>query len=334
MLQSYVANEATAWYHAREELRRFFERVLSRHREEVAPDGDPAHACSRWPRRAARRRARRIGAYLEQAALLGRRTAEMHLALAPNVEDAELHPRALLALDRRSKYQSMRNLVGKTLRLLRENLDRTPRAVMPMGRGLVDGQDQVLKVFEPYLTRRLTGLRIRTHGDYHLNQLLYTGKDFVLIDFEGLPGETLAERRRKHICLRDVASMIRSFHFAAPGRARDRGRTRRGSGGGRPLGRLLVPLGLRLLPALATWRRPPARLPARRRRHRPHPRHPRHPKSLPRAPRRARSLRRNHHHPFIGHHRARGALTRLRARGGGVAGSRGAGHSPGWGRVP
>jgi maltose alpha-D-glucosyltransferase/alpha-amylase len=109
----------------------------------------------------------------------------------------------------------MRNLVGKTLRLLRSNLDRLPPTVMPLGRQLLDGHERLLKLFEPFLTHRITGLRIRTHGDYHLNQLLYTGNNFVLIDFDGPPGETLAERRRKHICLRDVAGMIRSFHFAA-----------------------------------------------------------------------------------------------------------------------
>jgi maltose alpha-D-glucosyltransferase/alpha-amylase len=215
VLQSYVANEATAWYHAREELRRFFERVLSRHREEVANEGIPrtllALAATEPPPTARER----IGTYLEQAALLGRRTAEMHLALGGEVEEPSFTPEPYSALDRRSKYQSMRNLIGKTLRLLRENLHRLPPTVMPVGRKLLDGQDQLLKMFEPFLTRRLTGLRIRTHGDYHLNQLLYTGNNFVLIDFEGLPGETLAERRRKHICLRDVASMIRSFHFAA-----------------------------------------------------------------------------------------------------------------------
>jgi len=70
-------------------------------------------------------------------------------------------------------------------------------------------------MFEPFLHRRWSGLRIRTHGDFHLEQVLYTGRDFVIIDFEGPPAETLAERRRKHECLRDVAGMIRSFHYAA-----------------------------------------------------------------------------------------------------------------------
>jgi maltose alpha-D-glucosyltransferase/alpha-amylase len=70
-------------------------------------------------------------------------------------------------------------------------------------------------MFEPYLTLRLSGLRIRVHGDFHLQQALFTGKDFVIIDFDGVPQDTLAERARKHTALRDVAGMIRSFDYAA-----------------------------------------------------------------------------------------------------------------------
>src|SRR5678810_1226370 len=85
---------------------------------------------------------------------------------------------------RRSKYQSVRNLVGKTIRLLRDCLGRLPAPLRDEAHRLVGGQEQVLKGFEPYLGQRLTGLRIRTHGDYHLEQLLYTGKDFVEIDHD------------------------------------------------------------------------------------------------------------------------------------------------------
>jgi maltose alpha-D-glucosyltransferase / alpha-amylase len=215
VLEAYVPNEGTAWEHARGELRRFFERVLTRHRDDPAPAAAPrrlGELAAAEPPATARDV---IGAYLDLAALLGRRTGEMHQALASNVDDAGFTPVAYSTLDRRSKYQSVRNLIGKTLRRLRDSLGRIPNGIVDEARRLVGGQEQVLKVFEPYLGQRLTGLQMRTHGDYHLEQLLYTGKDFFVIDFDGPPTETLAERRRKHHCLRDVAGMIRSFHYAA-----------------------------------------------------------------------------------------------------------------------
>ncbi len=215
VLQAFVANEGTAWAHAREELRRYFERTLTRHRQDPppAPPSGNFLDLARMETPPAAREA--IGPYLDLAALLGRRTAAMHLALASATDDPSFAPEPYTALDRRSKYQSMRNIVGKTLRQLRGSLGRVPPAAFDPGKRLADGQEKLLKMFEPFLHRRWSGMRIRTHGDFHLEQVLYTGKDFVIIDFEGPPVETLAERRRKHECLRDVAGMIRSFHYAA-----------------------------------------------------------------------------------------------------------------------
>ena len=215
VLQSFVPNEGTAWAHARDELRRYFERTLTRHRQDPPPERTPRAMLELAAAERPAAATEAIGAYLDLAALLGRRTAEMHVALASQSDDPTFAPEPYTALDRRSKYQSMRNLVGRTLRLLRGNLGRLTAEGGALARRLLDGSETLLKVFEPFLHRRWSGLRIRTHGDLHLDQVLYTGKDVVIIDFEGPPAESMPERRRKHECLRDVAAMIRSFHYAA-----------------------------------------------------------------------------------------------------------------------
>ena len=75
-------------------------------------------------------------------------------------------------------------------------------------------EDEILARFRRLTGRTLTSMRIRTHGDYHLGQLLYTGNDFLITDFEGEPARSLAERKLKRSALRDVAGMLRSFDYA------------------------------------------------------------------------------------------------------------------------
>jgi maltose alpha-D-glucosyltransferase/alpha-amylase len=215
VVQEFVPNEGTAWGLARVEVGRFYERALTLLRDQEAPR-PPARADFVAMAAAAPPPviAEAMGTFREMAGLLGRRTGELHLALADS-EDPAFVPEPYSPLDQRSLYQSMRNLVGRVLRQLKTQAGMLP----PEARGLADvvvaSEAVILRHFEPLLTKRLTSLRMRCHGDLHLDQALYTGKDFVLIDFDGGREHALPERRRKRSPLRDVASMLRSFEVVA-----------------------------------------------------------------------------------------------------------------------
>jgi len=80
---------------------------------------------------------------------------------------------------------------------------------------VLEQEPRIAALLKSFLARRINTTRIRVHGDYHLGQVLYTGHDFVIIDFEGEPTRTLYERRLKRLAMRDVAGMLRSFFYAS-----------------------------------------------------------------------------------------------------------------------
>lgn len=118
-------------------------------------------------------------------------------------------------LYQRSIYQSMRNSAVRTLQLLRRCMKDLPEEAREEAHKILESEPEILGRFHRLIGRRIPALRTRTHGDYHLGQVLYTGKDFVIIDFEGEPARPLSERGIKQSPLRDVAGMLRSFHHAA-----------------------------------------------------------------------------------------------------------------------
>jgi len=98
---------------------------------------------------------------------------------------------------------------------LRKGLKALPADILPLARRVLELEPAIISRFRWLYERPITARRIRCHGDYHLGQVLYSGGDFVIIDFEGEPALPLRERRIKRSPLRDVAGMVRSFDYAA-----------------------------------------------------------------------------------------------------------------------
>ena len=216
VLHQFVPNEGDAWVYTLDELDRYFEHIKSEltgsaPAEDMLPRGSLVELIDQEPPELARHV---IGTYLESTELLGRRTAELHLALAAGVSES-FAPEPFTKLYQRSLYQSMRSQARRTLSLLRKQLKKLPEAVAPVAERLAKSEAELLERFRDLSERRIHAARIRCHGDFHLGQVLFTGKDFVIIDFEGEPDRPIGERRIKHSPLRDVAGMIRSIHYAS-----------------------------------------------------------------------------------------------------------------------
>ena len=151
------------------------------------------------------------GHYLERARRLGELTAQMHLALAVDTENADFAPEAFTAEYRDSICQSM----GKAMRRMMQLLEQKPGVLNEEAAALLLREQEILRRHAALMAPPIEATRIRIHGDYHLGQVLDTGSDFIIIDFEGEPGRPLNERRIKHSPLRDVAGILRSFDYAA-----------------------------------------------------------------------------------------------------------------------
>jgi maltose alpha-D-glucosyltransferase/alpha-amylase len=217
VLQGFVRHESDAWSYTLDVVSRFFERVLTKSGAvppEVLdlPCKGLVQLVAEEPSALAQEA---CNTYLESASLLGRRTGELHLALASTAEAPGFAPEPFSELAQRSLYQAMRGLVRRTFRLLRSKHKELPEDVREDSKALLIMEQEIIDRFRSIVGRKITGARIRCHGDYHLGQVLFTGKDFVIIDFEGEPARRISERRLKRCPLRDVAGMIRSFDYAS-----------------------------------------------------------------------------------------------------------------------
>jgi maltose alpha-D-glucosyltransferase/alpha-amylase len=217
MLQALIANEGDGWQSTVDELERFYEISAP---IPFPSDGDAARTMdfvelAEEPTSQVARD--HVGIYLDSAATLGHRTAELHIALASPTTDPAFAPEAITAADINNTFAELRQQASATFDVLKENLNQLPDDLVELAALLLSRRRKILDRFLPFGGEKLRAQRMRIHGDYHLGQVLRVKTDYVIIDFEGEPARPLFQRRSKQSPLKDVAGMLRSFGYAAYG---------------------------------------------------------------------------------------------------------------------
>jgi maltose alpha-D-glucosyltransferase / alpha-amylase len=209
LTQAFTPNEENGWSHTLSAVDRYFDRVLS----EPQPANPPSVGL--WDIVPEPFRSVIQGVHLEVIRMLGERTAEMHLALAQDLDSPDFAPEPFSLQHQRSVFQSIRSETKHTMALLTRTLLTLDDYAKNLAQQVLDHADVLATCHDFLLHEPIDVKKIRIHGDYHLGQLLFNGKDFIILDFEGEPARPIGERRLKRCALIDVAGMLRSFHYAA-----------------------------------------------------------------------------------------------------------------------
>jgi maltose alpha-D-glucosyltransferase/alpha-amylase len=216
IIQKYVHNEGTAWHYMLNASKHHYENTLSKKIMEPGSEkiSNQLFDYSGFTEDSISHLDMQDKINFEMVALLGKRTAELHFALAGVKDDDNFVPELYTSLYQRSIYQTIWSLTKNSFRLISLDSDLQALFSDTCKIGVNDMEVSILKYIKELLKFKIMAKKIRIHGDYHLGHILFTGKDFI-IDFEGNSEIPYSDRRLKRSALRDVAAMIWSFHFAA-----------------------------------------------------------------------------------------------------------------------
>ena len=214
-LHAFVQNQGDAWDYTLDSLSQFLEAALARKDSEYTAADAGRHPLDLRKAELPPHAHELIGTYLDAAQSLGRRTAELHSALSSDYSNPDFSPEAFTDHYRQALYHSVTGLATQTFQLLRASVSALPQAAQTEAQRAFEIQENIRGRVRLIPERRVGSMRIRVHDDLQLSNILHTGKDFIFIGFDGRADRPLGERRIKRSPLRDVASMLVSFQYAA-----------------------------------------------------------------------------------------------------------------------
>jgi maltose alpha-D-glucosyltransferase/alpha-amylase len=217
LLITRVENRSDAWTMTTDSVGRFFERILTGAKHSKLPPliNKPLLKFEEAPPLMQEFIGR---GFYERVVRLAQRTAELHMALASDSAKPEMVPEPFTRNYQRALYSGLRKLVRDRLNMLRSSKSKLPADAIALAEEVIAAEPVVMEAFREITETPINAMKTRIHGNFHLEQVLFTGNDFIITGFEGEPNITFSERRLKRSPLRDVASMMRSFHYAAFGK--------------------------------------------------------------------------------------------------------------------